>query len=78
MPSNKKPRSLLRRILWITCRAWLVCGLGALATGFGFAIYRSVWLFRSIPAKGTITSLSEVMGEQNDTVNYAPTFSNTS
>src|SRR5579871_6299377 len=70
----KNPRSLLRKILWITCRAWLICGLGALATGCAFGIYRSIWLYRSVPAKGVITSVSEVTGEQDRTVNYAPTF----
>ena len=70
----KEPRSLLRRILWITSRAWLICGLGALSTGCGFAIYRSRWLYRSIPTQGVVASLSEVVSEQDRTVNYAPTF----
>lgn len=70
----KKQRSRLRRLLSITCRTWLICGLGALATGCGFAIYRSVWLFRSIPERGTVTRVSEVVDQQNNTVNYAPTF----
>src|SRR5579864_2813963 len=70
----KEPRSLLRKILWITCRAWLICGLGALATGCVFGIYRSIWLYRSVPAEGVVTSLSEVRNEQDQTVNYAPTF----
>ena len=71
----KSPRSLLGRILSFTARAWLICGLGALATGCGFAIYRSVWLYRSASTKGVVTSVSEVTNEQDHTVNYAPTFS---
>lgn len=70
----KKPRSLLKKILWITCRAWLICGLGALATGCGFTVYRSVWLYRSVPTKGMVASVSAVANEQDHTVNYAPTF----
>ena len=70
----KKPNNLLRRIRWITCRAWLICGLGTLATGCGFAVYRSVWLYRSVPTKGIVTSVSEAASEQDQTVNYAPTF----
>src|SRR5260370_36437508 len=74
MPPNK-PRSLLRRILWISSRAWLICGLGALATGCGFAIYRSVWLYRAVSTPGTIISVSEIPDQQDNTVNYVPTFS---
>ncbi len=72
--SPNKHRSLLRKILWNVCRAWLVCGLGALATGCGFAIYRSVWLFRAVSTKGTIVSVSEIPNPQDNAVNYAPTF----
>jgi hypothetical protein len=70
----KKPRSLLRRILWSVCRAWLICGLLALAIGCGFAIYRSVWLYRSVRTKGVVISVSEVADERDHAVNYAPTF----
>jgi len=69
----KKPRSLRRVILWIFCRAWMICGLGALTTGCGFAIYRSVWLYRSVPAVGIVTGVSEATKEQDDSVNYVPT-----
>jgi len=64
----------MRKILWIARRAWLICGLGALATGCGFAIYRSVWLSRAVSTKGTIVSVSEIPDQQNNAVNYAPTF----
>ena len=72
--SLMRPRKLLRKILWSICRAWLICGLGALAVGCGFAIYRSVWLYRSVPAEGVVTSTSEVANERDHAVNYAPTF----
>jgi len=72
--SPRKPNSVLRQILWVVCRAWLVCGLGALATGCGFTVYRSIWLARSVAAQGTVTRLSAVVSEQDGAVNYKPTF----
>src|SRR5690242_5636521 len=73
MPSNRV-RNLQRRILRTFSRAWLICGIGALITGCGFGVYRSLWLSRSFSAIGTIDSVSEVVDQQNSGIDYAPKF----
>jgi hypothetical protein len=61
---------LLRFICW-----WLLAGgLSTFAVGAGFAVYTSVFLFRSIATKGTIVRLDQVADEEDGTINYAPVF----
>jgi hypothetical protein len=67
-------RNLFNRILWVTYRAWLVTGLCTIAVAFGFGVYTSVFLIRSVATKGTIVDLVPERDEENDTVNYASTF----
>jgi hypothetical protein len=69
------PKSMLKKLLWITCRAWFVTGLCTLVVALGFGIYTSVFLIRSVPAKGTVVNLIPEYDEENDSTNYAPVFS---
>jgi len=71
MPKTKR-KSLLRRILWLACRAYLV---GTVLAGCGIGVYTSVWLCKSAATEGTIVNLSPVFDEENDTTNFAPYFS---
>jgi hypothetical protein len=72
MPKTK-PASWLRRVLWVVCRAWLVCGLGTLVAGLGIAVYTSIWLYRSVPGRGTVIELIP-QNDDDGNVNYAARF----
>jgi hypothetical protein len=65
---------LIKRILWIFCRAWLVCGLGCLAVALGFGVHNAIFLFRAVSAKGTVVSLLPVPNQEDGALNYAPEF----
>jgi hypothetical protein len=69
-----KSKTLVRKALWIFCRAWLAGGLGLIATACGFAIYTSVWLYRSTPAHGSVVGLVKVEAQDGNGINYAPRF----
>jgi hypothetical protein len=69
-----KQGKLLKKFLWVSCRAWLVTGLCVLFVGLGFGIYTSIFLFHSMATKGTIVNLVPQRDEENDSTNYAPVF----
>ena len=56
-------------------RAWLICGLGGIVVGCGFAIYTASWLYRSIPGRGTIVELVPTTSQEGTAISYAPRFS---
>jgi hypothetical protein len=71
MPKTQ-PAGLLKQILWVFCRVWLICGVGTLAVGLAIAVYTSIWLQRSVLARGTVMEL--VPQDGDDTINYATRF----
>jgi hypothetical protein len=73
MPKTKKT-GWLARVLWYFCRAWLLCGLVTLVLGLGFVTYTSIWLFRSVPGKGTVIGLIP-QRDADGNLNYSARFS---
>ena len=66
---------LLRIGLRIFGRAWLVCGILSIAVGASFAIYQTVWLYRSASARGTIVALVPFTDPEQAGITYTPRFS---
>lgn len=65
---------LLSLLLWTFSRAWLFGGIVLLFAGCGFAMYRSVWLARSVTAQGSVVKLIQVRDEEQNSTSYAPQF----
>ena len=72
MPKTK-PTGWVGRVVWFFCRAWLVCGLVTLVLGFGFVMYTSMWLFRSVPGRGTVIDLIP-QSDADGNINYSARF----
>ncbi len=67
-------KRLIKRFLWILCRAWLFGGAGTIAVGLGFGVYNIVFLCRSVSATGTIESFAPVVDHDDGGLTYAPIF----
>lgn len=72
MPKTK-PRGWLKRVLWFLCRVWLVCGLVTSASGIGFAVYTSFWMYRSVSGQGTVIDLVP-QTDGDGTISYSARF----
>jgi hypothetical protein len=72
MPENRWV-DLLRALLRVFCRAWLVGGIVALL-GCGFATSQSIWLLRSAPVSGVVTQLTPHQESEGSNTSYAPQF----